>query len=322
VDIGTPGLGGPNSFAFGVNEQGEAIGSAQTSNPDPDTPAEDFCGFNALGLTPSNSTCLPYLWHNGAMHPLPTLGGPNGFAWMINNQGETVGLVETGTQYGGCPVHQFVPTVWKHGQPTALHTPGELYGVAAYINDKGQVVGASGSCTSFNPYSDLYLSEEYAMLWDEDGTPHELPSLGGTPSQGGPAALAGNHACGINNRGQAVGHSELSNGTTFHAVLWPNVNSNLDLGTLPAPLNYASLVLGINDRSQVVGASLDSTQTISRAFIWQNGVMTDLNQLVKGSSSLTLALAESINNRGEIIGNGLTSTGEIHGFLAIPSDDR
>src|SRR5262245_64938678 len=33
MEIGTPGLGGPNSLAFGVNELGQAVGQAQTSVP-------------------------------------------------------------------------------------------------------------------------------------------------------------------------------------------------------------------------------------------------------------------------------------------------
>src|ERR1700680_447917 len=31
IDLGTPGLGGANSVAFGVNERGQAVGQAETS---------------------------------------------------------------------------------------------------------------------------------------------------------------------------------------------------------------------------------------------------------------------------------------------------
>src|ERR1700688_3101189 len=71
IDIGAPGLGGPNSVAFGINERGQAVGEAETLVPD----GEDFCGFNAFGLPPSATTCLPFLWQNGVMAKLPTLGG-------------------------------------------------------------------------------------------------------------------------------------------------------------------------------------------------------------------------------------------------------
>src|ERR1035438_2927730 len=48
LDLGTPGLKGQNSQAFGVNVSGQSVGEAETSNPDPK--GEDFCGFAALGL--------------------------------------------------------------------------------------------------------------------------------------------------------------------------------------------------------------------------------------------------------------------------------
>ena len=85
------------------------------------------------------------------MTKLPTLGGPNGYANMINNRGEMVGLAENNTQDPGCPVHQFEPVVWENGQ---IRDP---YGVAAQINDNGQVVGASGTRAAFNPNTGLFM---------------------------------------------------------------------------------------------------------------------------------------------------------------------
>jgi uncharacterized membrane protein len=69
-DLGT--LGGKNSWMNwgGINDRGEAVGMAETSVPDPD--GEDICGFGT-GLT-----CRPFLWQNGNMSALPTLGGNNG----------------------------------------------------------------------------------------------------------------------------------------------------------------------------------------------------------------------------------------------------
>ncbi len=307
LDLSTPGLGGRNSMSFGVNDSAQAVGGAQTIEAN----AEDFCGFNAYGFPPSNTTCLPFLWRRGVMYPLPTLGGPNGYANMINDRGEVAGLAETSAQDAECPVHRFQPVVWNDGKPHALATPGDLYGVAAYINEKGQVVGASGSCAPFNTNTGLYLNEIHALFWESDGRPHQLPNLGGA------GGLAGNHACNVNNLGEAVGHSELVNNTTFHATFWPRTDKVVDLGTLDG--DYASLALGINDRAVIVGASLDADFN-PRAYIWRHSAITDLNTLVRDSSGLYLLLAESINNRGEIVGIGATNAGEVHGFLALPVD--
>src|SRR5262249_32891380 len=81
MDIGTPGLEGRNSAAFGVNERRQAVGQAETSVAN----GEDFCGFNFYGFS-SITACLPFLWQKGVMTKLPTLGGANGFANSINNR--------------------------------------------------------------------------------------------------------------------------------------------------------------------------------------------------------------------------------------------
>jgi probable HAF family extracellular repeat protein len=301
LDIGKPGLKGANSATFGVNEWGQAVGEAETLDPN----GEDFCGFNAYGF-PSNAACLPFLWQDGVMTRLPTLGGANGVANMINNRGEAVGYAEKDRRDGGCPVDQFEPVIWKDGKIKQLHTfPGDPNGVAAWINDKGQVVGASGTCAPFNPNSGLYLLEAHALLWQGD-TVTDLGNLGGT------GAGAGNHACAINNHGQVVGHSDLPFNATFHGFLWTRESGMQDLGALTG--DFASVALGINDRGEAVGASIGDSGP--RAFLWENGEMIDLNTLIPASTGLTLLVAQSINADGQIVGFGVTNTGEIHGFLA------
>jgi len=64
IDITKPGIGGLNSGAFGVNERGQAAVQAETSALDPN--GEDFCGYG------THLICLPFLWQNGAVTPLPT----------------------------------------------------------------------------------------------------------------------------------------------------------------------------------------------------------------------------------------------------------
>jgi probable HAF family extracellular repeat protein len=308
IDIGTRGLGGQNSQAFGVNERAQAVGQAETSDPN----GEDFCGFHALGLPTPGATCLGFLWQNGVMTPLPTLGGANGSANMINGRGEVAGYAETNTPDPdlACTVSQFAPVLWKNGKIHELPTfPGDPVGVAAWINDEGQVVGSSGTCGSFNPNSGLHLVENHALLWEKDGSVHDLGNLGGT------GGIAGNHACALNNRGQVVGHSELTDDTTFHGFLWTRKTGMQDLGTLDG--DYASLALGINDSGDVVGGSLDSNFN-ARATLWKNGVLTDLNTLIAGNPGLSLQEAVSINSLGEITGVAQTSSGEIHAFLATP----
>jgi uncharacterized membrane protein len=314
IDIGSPGLKGPNSLAYSVNEFGQVVGQAETQVPN----KEDFCGFNAYGFS-SFTQCLPFVWQYGAMTALPTLGGANGYAYGINNRGEVAGLAENGKKdpNPACPVSQFEPVIWNNGVahelPTAL---GDSDGVAAAINDNGQVSGASGTCaSSFNLNSGLYLVENHAMLWDSDGTPHDLGNLGGGV---GPA---GNHACALNNRGQVVGHSSPAApyNTTFYGFLWNKEAGMQPLYPLGGDRSLASLALGINDVGDVVGASLGASGPT--AVLWEEGasIPVNLNGLVADNpSELTLLIAYHINSGGEIVGLAVTSTGATHGFLATP----
>jgi probable HAF family extracellular repeat protein len=312
-DIGAPGLGGQNSGAFSVNERGQAVGNAQTSTVDPN--GEDFCGFKASGLPSAGTTCLPYVWQYAVTIPLPTLGGNNGSASMINKQGTVAGSAENTTTDSACQglqKLQFKPVIWQDGEVQELPTSsGDLEGVAQGINDKGQVVGGSGSCAALNPLTGLYLVPHHALLW-ETGTVTDLGNLGGM-GQG----ILGNIAYNINNLGQVVGQSDLAGDTNVHAFLWASGTGMQDLGTLSGDVNSGAI--SINDQGEVVGASFDANNN-PRAFLWQKGTITDLNTLIPSSSTLYLLLAYSINSSGQIVGLAVTSTGELHGFVATPSN--
>jgi probable HAF family extracellular repeat protein len=147
------------------------------------------------------------------------------------------------------------------------------------------------------------------LLWDNDKT-IDLGNLGGTGAFG-----PGNIAHELNNRGQAVGTSDLKGDTEFHAFLWTPEAGMQDLGTLQGDVSSGGI--GINDRGQVVGVSFDASFSM-RAFLWQNGVMTDLNTLIPTDSPFYLLFAHGINSRGEIVGFGVTSAGDVHAFLATP----
>src|SRR5580704_11308460 len=306
VDIGAPGLGGPNSIAFGDNERFQSAGEAETSTSDPND--EDFCGFG------THLTCLPFLWQDVEMIQLPALGGNNGVAMAISDRGEVAGFAENSTPDTGCPAPQvlhFKPVVWEKGVIHKLPTVGgDQDGVAQQINDDGKVVGGSGTCATFNPNFLYNLVPVHALLW-EKGKAIDLGNLGGKTGQAG-----GNIAYDVNNQGQVVGNSDLAGDTTFHAFLWTRRTGMQDLGTLPG--DVASFSISINDAGSAVGGSLDAKFN-PRAFLWEKGVMTDLNTRIAGHSPLYLLTGCSINSRGEITGLGMTSTGQIHTYLATPT---
>src|ERR1019366_4868020 len=72
----------------------------------------------------------------------------------------------------------------------------------------------------------------------------------------------------------------------------------------------------INDAGEVVGFSIDGMGNFT-ALVWQNKVPVDLNTLVPAGSPWYLQNACSVNDAGEIAGQGLIN-GEVHAFLATP----
>ena len=250
------------------------------------------------------------------MTPLPTLGGVNGGVSAINNQGEAAGVAENSVSDSTCikPLqHHFEAVIWgpKRGEIRELRPlPGDSVAFAFWLNDNGQVVGTSGLCENTLPTG--VVSGPHAVLWEKDGSVHDLGNLGGTVNTD--LVAVGNRAIGINNQGEVVGGSTLPGNTTAHAFLWTKETGMRDLGTLPGDFNSGAL--GINDKGQVVGVSNDLSGN-PRAFLWQKGMgMTDLNKLVVKDSPLYLLFAAGIDSRGEIAGFGLTSTGDVHAFLA------
>ena len=286
ADLGT--LGGPNSSAHFLNERGEVTGWAETSTPDP--LGENFCGSGLI--------CLPFLWKDGLMAPLPTLGG-NGFATGINNRGQVVGDSENTTPDPTCPspstTLEIKAVVWEKGeiQQELPTIGGDPDGFVQAINDNGQAVGVTGDC----------ISDLHAVLWNK-GTPTDLGTLSGSLLE--PVA--------INNKGQIVGFALSPDG--LRAFLWQN-GAATDLGTLPPDVN--SLALGINNKGQIVGDSCDADFSC-RAFLWQDGTMTELNTLVRSPNAPFLEEGFGINSHGQIAGRTtVQGTPLADAYLATPN---
>jgi probable HAF family extracellular repeat protein len=114
---------------------------------------------------------------------------------------------------------------------------------------------------------------------------------------------------GLRNKRQVTGLAYLANGAA-HAFLW-TAGSMKDLGTLGS----TSWGFGINDSGLVVGQS--SFGNTYHAFVFSGGKMRDLNKLIPPGSGWTLVAAHSINNTGQIVGEGVHN-GQQHGFLLTP----
>jgi hypothetical protein len=325
IDINKPGLGGANSIAFGNNPWGEVVGGANIPNVDPK--GEDFCGFQSLGIATATASCLPFLWWDGQMIALPTLDnnhGNNGVANAINDFGEVVGAAENKTMEKSCPTYkpallqfqryQYKPVVWRdHATEELATVGGDPVGLAAAINNKGQAAGTTGTCATFNLLANFFISPLHAVLWEKDGTPIDLGSLGGNEQ-----SLMGTAAKDLNSRGHVVGFSSLSDNVTFNAFLWTRETGKMK-ALVPIKGIANSIAIALNDSDEVVGSSISSTFSTMTATIWKHGVPVDLNTLIPAKSSLYLIFGCSINSRGQILGLATNLAGTVyHAYELIP----
>jgi uncharacterized membrane protein len=323
IDINKPGLGGANSVAFGNNPWGEVVGWANIANVDPRK--EDFCGFQALGIATATASCRPFLWWNGQMMALPTLDnnhGNNGLATGINDFGEVAGAAENTTP--GCPTqnpaaslnqyYQYKPVLWRNHAIEELATVGgDPVGTALAINNNGEAAGMTGTCGAFNLVLGYYMNPLHAVLWEKDGTPIDLKSLGGNES-----SLVGTAAKDLNSQGHVVGLSSLSDNVTFNAFFWTRETGKMK-ALVPLKGVANSIAIALNDSDVVVGSSINSTFTTLTATIWKNGVPADLNTLIPANSSLYLMFGCSINSRGQILGLATNLAGTVyHAYELIP----
>ena len=309
TDLGT--LGGPNSnVTWSVkSDSGIVAGISQTSTPDPLGEAWSSAAFYP-GATGTGFINLGFVWENGVMRALPTLGGNNGFATGANSRGQVVGWAENTVHDPTCvPPQQlqFRPVVYgpKGNQISELPLlAGDTSGAATGINEQGQAVGISGICDQ----AVGRFTAKHALLWD-NGKIVDLGNLG---------APWWNTPTNINQRGDVVGFAGAPNdpaGNFLQAFIWTAAGGMQGLGFLPGDVH--SEAYGINEKRQVVGLSCDADGNC-RAFIWENGVMTDLNALKPASYTARLEQARDINEASEIAGRSIDSIGVRRAFLATP----
>lgn len=300
TDLGT--LGGPNSAVEWPveNDRGYVSGISETSRNDP---LGESTSWSCHAFLPDNGssgkTCLAFVWHNGHMRKLPTLGGNNGYGAGMN-QNTVVGWAETKMHDSTCvspQVLQFLPATWdaQSRRVTALPTltvrgKTDPDGAATAINREGDVVGISGIC-----YVAVgSFTAEHAVLW-RHGHAMRLKTIGGR-SWNTPTA--------INDNGQIVGFLNVRGKTdrqgnpAFISVIWNDPDSKPTvIGTLPG--DALSEPTSINNRGVVLGVSFPS----SDVYVWQNGTMTDITQLVLQTyPQLRLVSVGGINDSGQIAG--------------------
>jgi probable HAF family extracellular repeat protein len=289
-----PGLGGL-SGAFSINNRGWVAG---ISNP------------------PGDALEHALLWRSGQMTDLGTLGGYNSSVPFPNKNdiGWLTGPSETADndpyQENFCqficsgpscaPLTQMCRGfLWRSETNEMIALPPLPEGnnsISYGVNNRRQVVGAAENGVEDPNCVAPQVFRFEGVVWSL--------GFGGTPfvSQrlapiAGDAVSAG---VGINEKGDVVGASgqcaSIGLGIGTHAVLWKGGRA-IDLGNLGGVMN--NLAFALNSQGQVVGISDLPGDNVTHAFLWTGGAMKDMGTL---RSDDFLALPESINDRGEVVG--------------------
>ena len=289
INMGT--FGGTNSLANSINSRGQATGGAENTDPDP----WDFAALLELfGPTAWHG----FIWQNGVLRDLGTLGGPDSFGIVINEQGQVVGHSFTNnTPNPTTGIPTLDPFLWQDGRMTDVGTLGGTFGFGNAVNNHGQVVG----------FSDLAGDlTDHPFFWDR-GVLTDIGTLGGENAS----------ANWINDAGQVVGSAMLPDGT-HHAFVWRN-GTMTDLGTVNG--DGCSNGNYINSRGQVAGTSTDCHGNILHAYLWENGSMIDLSAQVLPGSGFAFVEPIVINDVGEIVANGVMPNGDVHVVVLKPDGD-
>ncbi len=300
-------LGGNESIGTGVNDYGHCSVTARLPS----------VALQAAKFDPANPM----------LQSLPTLGGFNSTTADINLAGQIVGQATL-------PSNQQHATLWNPGAaPVNLNPFGGNFSEANAISDHGHVTGFG-----------IVPGGSHAFLWTATGGSVDLGTLGGNLSFGN----------GVNILGHVAGQSTLANGG-YRAFYCPNPGGMVDIspaGTIWSradAINRTNTIVGeysapnirrgfmwkpatgavdisqqnsvaplaINDNDVVVGEMSTPGSIYRHAFHFENGVLTDLNDMIPPNSGWELVTARSISNTNYITGDGVFN-GARRGFLLTP----
>ena len=219
-----------------------------------------------------------FVWTQGVVTVLPTLGGSKTVATAINASGQVIG---SSTDANG----RRHAVTWINGvlrQLPRLTSKG--FASVSGINASGRMVGTASAADG----------RSHAVVWRNGKIIDLNPAIGAYES----------YATAINRKGQIVGNAILEptheGPDTYTAFLYEAgvVQFLPDLGL--GEYMYAS---SINDLGQIAGEGRAASKAL-RAWLWSEGVLRDL-----GSFDGSASWATGINNEGQVVGTSYSGRG-------------
>src|SRR5215471_18150734 len=311
TDLGS--LGGGVTHGLAINASGQVTGDSISSQlVQVPCPVQQYGGPKKCFTHPDDA----FVWSNGTMTDLGSLGGNYSQGVAINGSGEVVGS-SAGKNAGAGGA--FLSN--GHGMHQ-LSYPAAVYG----INDSGQIVGQCRNSMFLQSYA-CVVSNGAVTALPESNPNIECLEITTIPGQI-PDAVS------INNNGQILGNC-IANGGSL-AVVWTNDNPTV----LPTLGGGSSSGTAISSNGDVVGTSQTSTGAddgfllsngtmtdlgsnfspvavndsgvvVGGPFVYSNGILQNLNNLIPAGSGYQIQSATGINNNGQIIANALdTATGQ------------
>ncbi len=344
TDLGT--LGGNDSGAFGVNDDGHVVGTAQVFPRGTRGHAFLWDGDGIQDLTSGSiyrHSQAVAVADNGyvagsAYRSSYRSGQQNAFLWNGSRRlylppakgfrfSRAEGISGEGFDGGGAsPVVAVVgasltggtdtrgataarATLWRDNTVTDLGTLGGTHSFALAVNGTGTVVGKADL---LDDAAGSRRTHPF-VRGPGDSAMRDLGTLGGRAGA----------ACAVAEDGTVVGYAQTGQGAVHAFVAAPGSGGGAyrprDLGALPGGVTSAAYSL--NERGSIVGQSSLPGQT-GRAVLWvtPDDKPVDLNEYLAPSASRAgwhLETARAINAHGQIVGQGIVG-GKRHAFLLTP----
>jgi probable HAF family extracellular repeat protein len=297
IDLGT--FGGPASYfsngADGIlNNQGAAVGWADTPTPDP---------FPSFCFDPDCFVAHAFQWKYGQLTDLGTLAeGWSSQATWISKNGNISGISQNSEIDPLLGIPEFRAVLWQNSGITDLGTLENGYeSFALGVNNSAQVAGLA-----LNTISDPFClfapgfcnTQTRAFLW-RGGVMQDLGTLGG------PDAIAFY----LNEHSQVTGYSYTNstpnsvadacgaNVPTAAPFIWEKGKGMTDLGTLGGTCGIPA---ALNSRGQVVGLSDLAGDSTFHPFLWDKSSHPQLRDL--GTLGGNNGNTNWIDDVGEVVG--------------------